>query len=90
MTKRLNNKNALYFLWNFNNLELWCATMQHCRAKSDITRLFHGSQLHVSSCAGKTTRWPPTEDWQYPFKIWTFPQDTNFQLPGHGLRNLNL
>jgi len=31
-------------------------------------RLVHGSQLHVSSSAGETTRWPPTEDWQYSSK----------------------
>jgi len=31
-----------------------------------ITGLVHGPQLHVSSSAGETTRWPPTQDWQYP------------------------
>jgi len=48
-----------------------------------ITSLVHRPQLHLLSSAGLTTCMPPTEDWQYPFKIWTFSRATKLQLPGH-------
>jgi len=43
-----------------------------------ITRLVHGSQLHVSSSAGLRF-WPAG----HTIKTWTFPQATKPQLPGH-------
>jgi len=45
-----------------------------------ITKQVHWPQLHVSSSAGWTTRWPPMQDWQYLFKIWTFPRAIKLQL----------
>jgi len=55
-----------------------------------ITRLTHGPQPGVSRSVGETTRWPPTEQCQYPvktvmlnFRVWPFPRATKLQLPGH-------
>ena len=73
--------------WLNNWISHWCkaGVCNHATlpGQMHITRLVHGPQLHVSSSGRKTTRWPPTEDWQFPLKIWTFPRATKFQLPGH-------